>query len=45
MEKKKKLQPKDKRIKEVLKNGGREGAKEDFFELLRRAARPLKPKR
>lgn len=29
----------DKKIKEILKKGGRKGAKKDFFELLRRALR------
>jgi len=30
---------KDKQIKKILNAGGRKGAKEDFFELLKRAAR------
>ncbi|HSX09206.1 MAG TPA: hypothetical protein VLF93_03575 [Candidatus Saccharimonadales bacterium] len=34
---KKKLVIKDKKIKVLLKNGGRKGAKKDFFELLKRA--------
>ncbi len=36
---------KDKRSKELLKyfkRGGREGAKKDFIELLKRASNPLK---
>ena len=36
---KKKLVIKDKKIKALLKNGGRKGAKKDFFELLKRAVR------
>lgn len=40
MTKKKVLKPKDKNLKEFLKRGGREGAKEDFFDLLKRAAKP-----
>jgi len=34
---KKRLRIKDKKIKELLKNGGRKSAKDDFFELLKRA--------
>lgn len=30
---------KNKKLKKLLKNGGRKGAKEDFFELLKRAIR------
>ncbi|HSW88867.1 MAG TPA: hypothetical protein VLG12_06920 [Candidatus Saccharimonadales bacterium] len=33
---------KDKKLKEFFKKGGRKGAKKDFFELLKRAARPLR---
>jgi hypothetical protein len=32
---------KNKKIKELLKNGGRKGAKKDFFELLKRSVKPL----
>jgi len=32
---------KDKKIKELVKKGGRKGAKKDFFELLKRSAKPL----
>lgn len=42
---KKKLAGKDKKSKELLgyfKKGGREGAKKDFMELLKRASQPLK---
>jgi hypothetical protein len=38
--KKIRLRIKDKKIKELLKNGNRKNAKDDFFELLRRAVRP-----
>jgi hypothetical protein len=37
---KKRFTIKDKEIKALLKNGGRKGAKKDFFELLKRAVRP-----
>jgi hypothetical protein len=30
---------KNKKLKKLLKKGGRKGAKEDFFELLKRATR------
>jgi hypothetical protein len=33
------IRVKDKRIKTLLKKGGRKNARRDFFELLRRAAR------
>jgi hypothetical protein len=33
----KRLRIKDKKIRELLKDGGRKSAKDDFFELLRRA--------
>jgi hypothetical protein len=36
---KKRLVLKDKKIKALVKNGGRGGAKKDFFELLKRAVR------
>lgn len=36
---KKKLTEKDKKLKEWLKQGGREGAKKDFFSLLKRASK------
>jgi hypothetical protein len=36
---------KDKKMKEFLRNGGRDSAKKDFFELLKRAAKPVKDKR
>ncbi|HSW48414.1 MAG TPA: hypothetical protein VLG67_05040 [Candidatus Saccharimonadales bacterium] len=36
---------KDKKIKSFLKNGGRDSARKDFFELLKRSARTsIKPK-
>jgi hypothetical protein len=35
--KKLRLRIKNKKIKEVLKGGGRKSARDDFFELLRRA--------
>jgi hypothetical protein len=38
---KKRLTVKDRKIKDLLKNGGRKDAKKDFFELLKRAIRPL----
>jgi len=41
MVKKKRLVIKDKAVKEVLRKGGRKGAKRIFFELLKRASRPL----
>jgi len=31
---------KDKKLKELLKKGGRKDARKDFFELLRRAVNP-----
>jgi hypothetical protein len=34
---KNKIVIKDKKVKELLKKGGRKGAKKDFFELLKRA--------
>ena len=37
---KKRLRIKDAKIKEVLKDGGRKNAKDDFFELLKRAVHP-----
>lgn len=37
--KRKKLEIKDKKIKKLLKNKGREGAEKDFFELLKRAVK------
>jgi hypothetical protein len=43
MAKKKQIRVKDTKLKEFLKNGGREGSKKDFFELLKRVAKPLKP--
>lgn len=42
---KRKDKGKDKKSKELLeyfKKGGREGAKKDFMELLKRASQPLK---
>lgn len=36
---KKRLLLKDKKIKALLKNGGRKDARKDFFELLRRAVK------
>jgi len=41
MAKKKRLILKDKAVKDVLRKGGRKGAKRIFFELLKRAARPV----
>jgi hypothetical protein len=38
--KKKRLRIKDKKITELLKDGGRKSAKDDFFELLKRAVHP-----
>jgi hypothetical protein len=37
---KRRLRIKSKKLKELLKDGGRSNAKEDFFELLKRASRP-----
>jgi hypothetical protein len=37
---KKRFSIKDKKIKALLKDGGRKGAQKDFFELLKRAVRP-----
>jgi hypothetical protein len=37
---KKRITVKDKKIKALLKNGGRKGAKKDFFELLKRSVTP-----
>lgn len=45
MKKKKKLLEEDKQLLEFLKKGGKEGAKEDFISLLKKAAQPLKGKR
>lgn len=42
MAKKKKIIIKDKTLKDLLKNGGRNGAKKDFLELLKRAVAPMK---
>jgi hypothetical protein len=36
---KKRLRIKNKKIKALLKDGGRNNAKDDFFELLKRAVR------
>ena len=36
---KKRIIIKDKKLRELLRNGGREGARKDFFELLRRAVK------
>jgi len=33
---KKRIRIKDKKLKEILKKGGRKGARKDFFELLSR---------
>jgi hypothetical protein len=38
MTQKRRITIKDKKLKEILKKGGRKGAKKDFFELLKRAA-------
>lgn len=40
---KKKLLEKDKKLLKFVKEGGREGAKKDFLNLLNKAAKPLKP--
>jgi hypothetical protein len=42
MNKKSTPKPKDPKIKEALKDGGRDNAKKDFFELLKRASRPVR---
>ena len=39
--KKKRVKVKDKELKQLLKNGGRKGARRDFFELIRRAAKSI----
>jgi hypothetical protein len=39
MQKKRKLRIKDKKIKALMKDGGRNNARDDFFELLKRAVR------
>jgi hypothetical protein len=36
---KRRLKIKNKKLKELLRDGGRSNAKEDFFELLKRASR------
>lgn len=36
---KKRLRIKDKKLKEILKKGGRKGAKGDFIELMKRAVK------
>lgn len=38
---KKRLIPQDQKLKDWLKKGGREGAKQNFKELLKKAAQPL----
>lgn len=38
--KKKKLTEQDKKLKDWLKEGGREGAKKDLLTLIKRAAQP-----
>jgi len=38
---KKHITLKDKKIKDLLKKGGRKGARKDFFELLKRSVKPL----
>ena len=40
--KKNKSTSNDKKLKEYLRKGGRNGAKENFFSLLKRSAQPLK---
>jgi len=37
---KKRLAIKNRKVKELLKDGGRKDAKKDFFELLKRAVKP-----
>ncbi|HSW96298.1 MAG TPA: hypothetical protein VLF89_00580 [Candidatus Saccharimonadales bacterium] len=37
---KKRIIMKDKKLKDFFKKGGRKGAKKDFLELLKRAAKP-----
>jgi hypothetical protein len=39
---KKRLLEKDKKLLEFVKAGGQEGAKKDFLNLLKKAAKPLK---
>ncbi|HEX7041646.1 MAG TPA: hypothetical protein VF189_00190 [Patescibacteria group bacterium] len=39
--KKKRIGVKNKKLRELLKKGGRENARRDFFELLKRAARTV----
>jgi hypothetical protein len=39
---KKKILVKNKKIKELLKAGGRKGARKDFFELLKRTSKSVK---
>ncbi len=36
---KKRLMIKDKKVKALLKNGGRKGVKKDFFELVKRSVK------
>ncbi len=36
---KKRITIKDKKVKALLKNGGRKGAKKDFFELVKRSVK------
>jgi hypothetical protein len=42
MKPKKRLNDQDKKIKDFLKKGGREGSKKDFLALLKRASQPSK---
>ncbi len=37
-----KKKDKDKKLKEFIKKGGREGSKKDFLSLLKRASQPSK---
>jgi len=38
---KNRIKVKDKKIKALLRKGGRKDAKKDFFELLKRSVKPL----
>jgi hypothetical protein len=38
---KKEITIKDKKVKILLKKGGRKGAKKDFFALLKRSVKPI----
>ena len=40
--KKKKVSSKEKKLKKFIKQGGHEGSKKDFFDLLKRSAQSLR---